>query len=104
MTNSGALVERGTAGRFESVDPRSPDDLYEIVRVVAEAAVAVDPDPFKDPRRVTTRAFNVVKDAVAAEGGYGHIPQAHEICRQLADTGEKPFPWHELLDAVFSDL
>lgn len=103
MASPRAVVERGETGRFESTDPRSPGDLYEIVRVVATAAAA-DPDSFKDPRAVTTRAFNRIKDAVAVEYGYGHIPQAHEICRQLADASGKPFPWRALLEAVFSDV
>ncbi len=102
MTNQAGL-HRSETGRFESVEARDALDLYEIVRVVAEAAATADPNPFKDPRRVTTRAFNLIKDEAAAEHGYGHIPQANEICRQLAGADGKPFPWRELLEAVFSD-
>jgi hypothetical protein len=104
MANSGVTIERGESGRFEALDPRGPDDLYEIVRVVAEAAAAADPSPYKNPEEVTTRAFNAIRDAVTADLGYERIPQAHEICRQLADANGKPFPWRELLQAVFSDL
>lgn len=104
MANSGALVTRGDAGRFESAEARDAHDLYEIVRVVADSAAAADPKPFKDPRHVTTRAFNAIKDEVAAKLGHAHIPRAHEICRQLAGADGKPFPWRELLEAVFSDI
>jgi predicted transcriptional regulator len=104
MANSGTAAPRGASGRFEATEPRDAHDLYEIVRVVAEAAAAADPDPFQEPRRVTTRAFNAIKDEVAAKHGYGHIPQAHEICRQLAGVNGKPFPWRGLLDVVFSDI
>lgn len=103
MANPGQAVQRGVSGRFESVEARDAHDLYEIVRVVAKAAAAADPNPFKDPRQVTTRAFNQVKDSVPDEHGYGHIPLAHEICRQLADASGKPFPWRQLLEAVFSE-
>jgi len=102
MASQETAVPRGAAGRFEAAEPRDAHDFYEIVRLIAEVVAEADPNPFKDPTRVTTRAFNALKDEVAANLGYGHIPQAHEICRQLADASGKPFPWRELLEVVFS--
>jgi hypothetical protein len=100
------IVELGTTpacearrknGRFAG--HRNPLELYEIVRVVAEIAAARDDDRSKDPATVTHAAFNSARRAHEPE--VGAIPQANEICRQLADFNGVPFAWGELLALVF---
>lgn len=39
----------------------------------------------------------------SCEPTYGPIPQAHEVCRQLADRDGNPFSWRELRALVFDD-
>jgi hypothetical protein len=92
-----AREARRENGRFAG--HRNPFELYEIVRVVAEIAAARDEDRYKDPATVTHAAFNSARRAHEPE--VGAIPQANEICRQLADFDGAPYPWGELLALIF---
>lgn len=91
--------ERLTNGRYAR--SRNPITLYPIVQAVAEEAARRDHDPLKDPRTVTQRAWNAARSSL--EAAHGHIPQANEVQRQLRDFSGKPFPWQDLLAAVFDN-
>src|SRR5436309_4308069 len=91
------LVPREKRGRYATI--RNPLVLFEVVPEVALVAARRDADPFKEAAAVSQSAWNSARGALAER--YGHIPQANEVCRQLADHHGKALPWRELLETVF---
>lgn len=93
------LPARNTRGAFAT--PRNPVDLYSIVRDVALAAAAADPDPLKSPAEVSERAWDAARWSLVAS--WGKVAVARQVCMDLRDRDGRPYKWRELLADVFRD-
>jgi hypothetical protein len=72
-----------------------------IVRAIAVAAAAMQPDPATPPTEVSMRSWNRARRRGCAAAG--HAPLAHELLRQLNARRQRALSWHQLLRLAFGE-
>jgi hypothetical protein len=90
---------RGARGRFAV--RRSPEELLDVIREVAEEAARRWPEDCPDPTRVSQQVWNTAKHALA--GKHGWIPNANAACQQLRKATGRPLSWGSWVLLAFAD-
>jgi hypothetical protein len=90
---------RNAAGQFATSRDRFV--LLRAVPEVARLAARRSGVPNRDPSSVSEREWNAARSLV--EPAYGPLPQANEVCRQLADYYGRSWPWRDLLAVCLDD-
>jgi hypothetical protein len=80
---------------------RTPDQLFRLVREVAEAAASAWPNDCPDPLRIRQAVWNAARELVEPE--YGRIPRANEVTRQLRKATQRKLPWSFWVQTAFAD-